>query len=148
MWRLRNSETNSRLAWRENNFSFFSRSLYAPHFSPEWFLVFVLRTKTLNLSSSFVSRSNNSKNLLEGCWSCWCVETKPKTRTTKNSFGVSFFVLVQPPIMRRELPRRDARGVSSRHRNGLILRQASVVTCFLLWFRKPFGWLSKTGLRP
>jgi hypothetical protein len=56
-----NSKKNSRLASREKIFSFFSRFLHAPRFYPEWFWFLFHETKTLNLSSSFVSRATNSK---------------------------------------------------------------------------------------
>jgi hypothetical protein len=46
---------------REENFSFSSRFLHAPRFYPEWFWFLFHETKTLNLSSSFVSRATNSK---------------------------------------------------------------------------------------
>ena len=79
---------------REKIFSFLLSIPARSSFLPRMVLVFVPWNK--NPKPLFVLRvpRNKFKNLLEGCWSCWRVETKPKTRTTKKSFGVSFSVFV------------------------------------------------------
>ena len=93
MWMQWNSKKNSRLASR-GKFFFFLSIPARSSFLPRMVLVFVPWNK--NPKPLFVLRvpRNKFKNLLEGCWSCWRVETKPKTRTTQKSFGVPFSVFV------------------------------------------------------